>query len=170
MAFAVIDATADHLPAFEAIYGRAALKTPATFDLEPRPLTWWEGVLEAADPAVGNHLLAAVDGDRVVGFAKSGPFRDKAAYVTTRETTLYLDDQHRGQGIGTALYAELLARLDRSGVLLATAGVTQPNEASNALHRAHGFTEVGIFEGVGVKFGRPWSVLWYQRPAGASGR
>ena len=47
---------------------------------------------------------------------------------------------------------------------LAVAGVTQPNEASDRLHRRHGFTEVGTFHGVGVKQGRAWDVLWLERP------
>lgn len=163
MAVTVIDATAVHLPRFQAIYARAALETPATFDLDPKPLSWWQAVLAAADPRAGNELLAALEDDEVIGFAKSGPFRDKAAYATTRETTLYVDGDHHGRGVGSALYSELLGRLERSPMLLATAGVTQPNGASNALHRSHGFTEVGTFQGVGVKFGQSWDVLWYQR-------
>ena len=41
--------------------------------------------------------------------------------------------------------------------------MTSPNPASAALHESLGFTLVGTFEGVGVKFGRPWDVTWYQR-------
>lgn len=146
------------------IYGRAAEDTPATFDLEAHPLSWWEGLLADVDPARGNELLAAVGGGEVVGFAKSGPFRSKAAYDTTRETTLYVHADRLGKGIGHALYTELLGRLDRSGLVMAVAGATQPNPASHALHLAHGFESVGVFEAVGVKFGRAWDVRWYQRP------
>ena len=72
---------------------------------------------------------------------------------------------HRGKGVGNALYTELLRRLDANDdLLMAVAGVASPNPASEALHRAHGFTEVGTFDDVGVKFGKPWSVRWYQRP------
>jgi phosphinothricin acetyltransferase len=160
----VVDARAGHLPECAAIYAVAAEDTAATFDLAPHPLSWWEDVLAHVDPVAGNELIVAVEDDVVLGWAKSGPHREKAAYDTTRETTLYVHADHRGKGVGHALYRELLERLDRSGLVMAVAGVTQPNEASDALHRAHGFESVGVFEAVGVKFGRPWDVRWYQRP------
>lgn len=164
----IVDARQEHLDAAEEIYAEAALNTPATFDLEGHGREWWERALASVDPAKGNELLIALDGDVVVGWAKSGPFRDKAAYDSTRETTTYVHLEHRGKGVGDALYAELLSRLDRSGLRLATGGVTQPNEASNALHLKHGFTEAGTFHGVGEKLGKAWDVLWFERPlAGA---
>jgi phosphinothricin acetyltransferase len=164
MTVLVADATAEHLAAFAAIHGEAALESAATFDVEVHPIGWWEDLLGAVDPEAGDFLLAALDGSEAVGYAKSGPHRAKASYATTRETTVYVAASRRGAGVGHALYGELLARLDRLPLAMAVAGVTQPNPASDALHRAHGFREVGTFSAVGVKFGRPWDVLWYERP------
>jgi len=111
-------------------------------------------------------VLGTADGE-VLGFAKSGPFKTRPAYDTTRETSAYVHTDHRGEGVGNALYTELLRRLDATeGLRLAVAGITQPNPASEALHARHGFTVVGTFEDVGVKLGRAWSVRWYQRPLG----
>jgi phosphinothricin acetyltransferase len=100
----------------------------------------------------------------VLGYAKSGQFKERAAYSTTVETSVYVDEAARGEGVGTALYRALLERLEASDLRLAVAGVTEPNPASTRLHLALGFERVGTFDGVGVKFGRPWSVTWYQRP------
>jgi phosphinothricin acetyltransferase len=108
--------------------------------------------------------LVALDGERVVGYAKSGEFRERPAYATTREVSVYVAEEARRAGVGGALYAELLRRLDGHGLRLAVGGVTQPNPASDRLHLAHGFTEVGTFTGVGVKLGRAWDVRGYQRP------
>ena len=162
-ALAVRDAVREDLPAIAAIYAAAADATPATFDLEGPPLAWWEATLAACDPAAGHVLLVAVHGDELVGYAKSGVFKEKAAYATTCETSVYVADDHRARGVGDALYRELLARLDASRARLAVAGVTEPNAASERLHLAHGFTEVGTFHGVGVKLGRAWDVRWYER-------
>jgi len=137
--------------------------TPATFDLEPKPLRWWQEVLAEVDPQTGILLLVAVDQGRVLAYAKSGEFRERAAYASTREVSVYVAEDCRGQGVAGAIYAELLTRLDGIGLRLAVGGVTQPNPASNALHLALGFAEVGTFHGVGVKDGRAWDVRWYER-------
>ncbi|MBA2516672.1 MAG: N-acetyltransferase [Solirubrobacterales bacterium] len=151
----------------ERIHAEAAETIPATFDEAGRPAAWWQATLESCDAEIGHLLLVAVAEDgTVMGYAKSGQFRDKAAYRTTCETSIYLGADHRGSGVGGAVYRELIARLDRGPLRLAVAGVTQPNVASDRLHRALGFVEVGTFTGVGIKFGRPWDVLWYQRRLG----
>lgn len=164
----VRDAKPGDLTSVAVIHAAAAAGSPATFDETGKPEAWWREVLEGSDPEHGHLLLVAVDAGSadgaVMGYAKSGSFRDKAAYRTTCETSIYVGDAHRGGGVGRALYAELLERLDRGPLRLAVAGVTQPNDVSNRLHRALGFTEVGTFSGVGTKFGRSWDVLWFQRP------
>jgi L-amino acid N-acyltransferase YncA len=161
----VIDAEVEHLPDVAAIYAAAVRGGPATFDLEAPPLAWWRSVLDSLDASAGHLMLVATTADgTVVGYAKSGGFRPKAAYDSTCETSVYVAQTAHGRGVGTLLYAELLARLDRSGLRLAVAGVTAPNPASTRLHLAHGFTAVGTFAGVGVKFGTAWDVCWYQRP------
>jgi phosphinothricin acetyltransferase len=163
----VVDAAEEHLTAIADIYAAAARDTPATFDLEGHPLSWWRSALSAVDPLAGNFLLAAVDGDgEVLGYAKSGGFRDKPAYDTTREVSVYVAEAARGRGVGRALYDALLARLESSAARLAVGGLAEPNPASTALHLSCGFTVVGTFVGVGTKFGRSWDVTWYQRPLG----
>jgi phosphinothricin acetyltransferase len=124
----------------------------------------WRKVLADSDPAAGHFLLVALEGDRVLGYAKSGTFMLRAAYDSTCLASVYVAAGARGRGVGTALYARLFELLDASPLHLATAGITEPNEASTALHLAFGFQRVGTFDDVGVKFGKPWSVTWYQRP------
>ncbi len=138
-----------------------------TFDLEPPPIERWRQLLEATDPAAGHLLLAALDdaGD-VLGYALSAGYMERAAYDSTCVTSVYVAADARGRGVGTALYSRLFGLLDASPLRLAVAGITEPNEPSTALHLALGFTRVGTFDGVGVKFGREWSVTWYQRPLG----
>lgn len=161
---AVRAARRSDLPAIAAIYAAAAESTPATFDVAGRDLPWWRSVL--AD--TGHPLLVATDGGRIVGYARSARHKEKAAYATTCETSVYVAADARGRGVGHALYTELLGRLDRGRLRLAVAGITQPNPASERLHRAHGFVPVGTFHGVGVKLGRSWDVRWFERPLGGA--
>jgi phosphinothricin acetyltransferase len=160
----IADASADHVERIAAIYADVVRTSPATFDIDVPALDAWREVLAGTDPAKGHFLLVALDGDRVLGYAKSGTWMARAAYNSTCLTSVYVAADARGRGVGTALYARLFELLDASPLLLATAGITEPNEASTALHLSFGFQRVGTFEGVGVKFGKPWSVTWYQRP------
>jgi phosphinothricin acetyltransferase len=150
--------------AIAAIYAHAAETSPATFDVEGKSADWWRDEIARADPARGHMTIVALDGDTVLGYAKSGMYMERAAYDTTCLTSVYVGENGRGRGTGGALYDELLARLDRTpDVKLAVAGIAEPNEASTRLHVSKGFTYVGTFTGVGTKFGRQWDVSWYER-------
>jgi phosphinothricin acetyltransferase len=69
----------------------------------------------------------------------------------------------RAKGIGSALYHVLLDSLRSEDIHVAVAGIALPNDASVALHRKFGFTEVGIFEEYAIKRGAYVSSLWMQR-------
>ena len=93
-------------------------------------------------------------GGAVVGYAYSASYRTRPAYARTRETSVYLAADAVGQGLGRALYDDLLARLRADGMHIALAVIALPNPASEALHRAYGFERVGVLPEVGYKFDR----------------
>lgn len=162
---AIADAAASNLEEIAAIYAGVVAGSPATFDLEPPDVERWERILAGVDAAAGHLLLVALDpAGAVLGYAKSGTFKEKAAYASTCEVSVYVAEDSRCAGVGDALYGALIPRLERSAARLAVAGIAEPNPASTALHRRHGFTSVGTFTGVGFKFGRAWDVTWHQRP------
>ena len=90
----------------------------------------------------------------VLGYAKAGTWRDRAAYQWTAEVGVYLAEAARGRGLGTALYGELLAELARRDFRSAVAVITLPNDTSLALHRRCGFISVGVVREAGYKHGR----------------
>ena len=143
-----------------AIYEAAVRDTSATFDLRAPDEAHWRAALSGPYEL----LVARDEAGTVAGYAKTGRFRDRAAYDTTVETSVYVAESHRSRGIGHLLYTALLARLAEGPQTMAIAGVTQPNEPSMRLHLAHGFTVVGTFREVGIKFGRAWDVTFLQRP------
>jgi L-amino acid N-acyltransferase YncA len=157
-------ATSAHAEAIAAVYDEAARTTPATFDLEGHAPRWWSDAI-----ASDSHPFRVALGDEgaLLGFARAGLHKVKPAYGTTCETSVYVATSARGRGVGRALYDALLADLDAApGLLLAVAGITEPNPVSVALHAACGFTPVGTFHNVGSKLGRTWDVTWYERPLG----
>jgi phosphinothricin acetyltransferase len=154
-----------HAAAIAAIYDHAARTSPATFDLEGKPETRWREQIASEKREAGHITLVALAGDdEVLGYAKSGTYMERPAYDTTCLVSVYVAEGGRGKGVGGALYDELLARLERTELKLAVAGIAEPNEASIRLHLSRGFTYVGTFHRVGTKFGSEWDVSWYERP------
>ena len=151
------------LPALLDIYNYYVLNTHITFDVEPRTLAQRREWFCNFGPAGRYQCFVAVRDDRPIGWASSHPFKDRAAYDTSVETSVYLAEREKGSGIGRTLYAALLEALSKEDIHRAFGGIAQPNEASVRLHLALGFSQAGLFEEVGRKFGKYWNVSWYQR-------
>lgn len=107
--------------------------------------------------------IVADEGGAVIGYAKAGAWRTRAAYAWTAEVGLYVEHGRRGRGVGRALYSELLSALARGGFRSAIAGIALPNDPSLALHRALGFEPVGTVRDAGWKHGRWCDVAFWQR-------
>jgi L-amino acid N-acyltransferase YncA len=106
--------------------------------------------------------LVVEDEGRIVGYAYGTEHRTRAAYRWAVEVAVYVDAGQRGRGVGRRLYDALLDLLRRQGLRIACAGVTLPNDASVALHRAVGFEHVGTHRGIGWKAGAWHDVSWWQ--------
>lgn len=93
------------------------------------------------------------DDSAVWGYAYACSWRARAAYQWSCEVSVYVHPQHHRKGIASALYRELIDKLEAMGFVLIIAGVTLPNEASVGFHESFGFEPVGVFPGCGYKFG-----------------
>lgn len=152
------------LPRLVEIYNPYVIDTPITFDLEPITVEQRVGWFEEHAGTRRHRLLVAEEAGRIVGYAGTGRFRDKAAYDTSVETTIYCAKDAAGRGVGTLLYRALFDALKNEDIHRLLAGITIPNDASIALHRRFGFTDSGVFHECGRKFGRYWDVVWMERP------
>ncbi|HTL30034.1 MAG TPA: GNAT family N-acetyltransferase, partial [Tepidisphaeraceae bacterium] len=152
------------LPALLDIYNHYVLTTPITFDIEPRTLAQrmeWFGAF--AETGRYQCFVAEMDG-RPIGWASSGRFKDRRAYETSVELSVYLAPDAHGKGLGRKLYEALIAALRGEDIHRLYGGITLPNDASIALHEAMGFKRVSLTSEVGRKFGRYWDVALYERP------
>lgn len=151
------------------IYNHYVRTTHVTFDVESVSMSsrmdWFAGFRDTGP----HRLMVAVDDDLVLGYAASKEFRPRPAYRTSVETSVYCRPDATGRGVGSALYGRLFDRLAGEPLHRAYAGVALPNDASLALHRRFGFTEVGTFSEVGHKFDRYWDVLWLEKPLTQAG-
>jgi L-amino acid N-acyltransferase YncA len=144
-----------------AIYDEQVRTGISTFDLEAPPASYWSHHLESTEP--GDHFLVADDDGDVVGFAYAGSYRPRPGYRLTRETSVYLAERARGQGLGRRLYDDLLASAAADGIHVVLALIALPNAASVALHERCGFEHLGTMREVGRKFDRWLDTAWYQR-------
>ena len=152
------------VPAMREIYKHYVETSPATFDITPVSLENRLGWFRSFGETGPFRLVVAERDGRVIGYAGSGKFREKPAYVTSVEMTVYVDNDARGQGIGAEMYRHLFALLEGEPIHRAYAGITLPNPASLALHRQFGFRDVGLYDEVGFKLGMYWSVQWLEKP------
>ena len=135
------------------IYNHEVLGTTATFDLVPRSLADQQAWLAARSGAF-SAIVAADGDDEVVGFAALSPYRERAAYRTSVEASIYVRRDRGGQGIGTLLLTHLLDVAEQSGFHAVFARIEASGAASRALHARCGFQLVGIERETGRKFNR----------------
>lgn len=154
-------ATVADAEALRTIYNREVLETTHTFDLEPRSLEAQQEWIRERDGALGV-VVAELEG-RVVGFASLSPYRPRAAYRTTVENSVYVDQSARGSGVGRALLEELVRVASARGFHTIVAHIAGGHEASIGLHHACGFQVVGTEREVGRKFGKWLDVVVMQR-------
>ena len=104
-------ATAGDAEPIMEIYNREVTTSTATFDLVPRSLADQREWLADRSGAF-SAIVAVLDGDgagaQVVGFASLSPYKERAAYRTTVEDSVYVHRDHTGQGIGRLLLARLV--------------------------------------------------------------
>ncbi len=155
-------ATLEDAEAIRSIYNVEVTGSTVTFDLVPRTLEEQRNWLTARS---GAHavLVATDDAGETVGFASLSPYRDRPAYATTVEDSVYVHEDHRGRGVGRLLLSELVAVASVHGFHAVMARIVGGHDASIALHRDIVFEIVGTEREVGRKFGRWLDVVLMQR-------
>ncbi|MCU0262030.1 MAG: N-acetyltransferase family protein [Ilumatobacteraceae bacterium] len=139
--------------AIAAIYNREVLEFTATFDLVPRSIDEQRDWIAARSGAF-SAIVAVHPEAGVVGFGALSAYKERAAYRTTVEDSVYVHRDHGGRGIGRALLSELVDTARTTGFHSVIARIEASSEASRGLHAACGFELVGIEREVGRKFGR----------------
>lgn len=163
-------ATEADLEAMAAVYADAVLKGTATFEETPPDPEEMGRRLASVQALDLPWLVAEADG-AVVGYAYLGPFRTRASYRYTVETSIYLAPQALRKGWGGALLDALVQSAAEAGLhqMVAVIG-DSANTASIGLHASRGFEIVGVYRDVGWKFGRWLDVVLMQRSLTEAGR
>ena len=142
------------LPALLEIYNYEVLNGVATLDLTPRTIAERQVWFDAHNKE--NHpLYVAEEAGAVAGYVSLSAYREKEAYRSTVELSIYIHPEHRGKGYATALMAFILEEAKNDPTIHNVVSViTSGNAASVKLHEKFGFTFCGTIPAVGMTFGR----------------
>lgn len=151
------------LPALTDLYNHYVRTSPATFDIEPVTVEARRAWASHYGESGPHRLLVAERDGQLLGYACTSRFREKLAYRTSVEVSVYVHHEAHGQGVGSHMYARLFEALAGEPIHRAYAGVTLPNPGSLALHRRFGFRDIGVYDEVGHKFEQFWSVHWLEK-------
>lgn len=154
-------ATAADADAIRAIYNQEVTGSTVTFDMVPRTHEDQVAWLEAHGGA--HPATVASAGGEVVGFGSLSPWRDRPAYSTSVEDSVYVREDQRGRGLGRVLLADLVERAVAHGFHAVFARIVGGHEASIGVHVSLGFEVAGVEREVGRKFGRWLDVVVMER-------
>lgn len=120
--------------------------------------------------------LVAEKAGEIIGYAYASDFHPRAAYGWCAETSIYVDMEKKGGGIGGALYHRLEEALQAQGILNLNAciGFADPEDEylrndSVSFHAHFGYEMVGRFHRCGWKFGRWYDMVWMEKMIGVHG-
>jgi phosphinothricin acetyltransferase len=128
-------------PEVSAIYEAGIRGRNATFETEVPSWEAWD--------AAHTLRLAAVEDERVVGWAALSPVSDRCVYEGVAENSVYVALGFQGRGIGRELLTRLVEQAESAGIWTIQTNVFPENRASLALHQACGFRIVGVRERIG---------------------
>jgi len=134
----------------------------ATMDIYPRSYEEWEKWFERHN--VDNHplIVAELDG-KTVGYVSLSLYRERAAYNSTVELSIYVERSHRCEHIGSALMEEIIriAKEDPT-IHMIVSVINSSNVASIRIHEKFGFKFCGMLHEAAIKFGEYLDISHYE--------
>ena len=147
-------------PAVRAIYVAGIASGNATFETEAPE---WD-VFD--DRHIGDLSLVAVDGDTVIGWAAASPVSDRSASSGVVETSVYVDPDYQGRGVGRLLLDALIAASEAAGNWTVQTGIFPEIRRAWRSTKAAVSGSVGRRERLGQLDGRWRDVILLERRSG----
>ncbi|QCK85004.1 N-acetyltransferase family protein [Phreatobacter aquaticus] len=163
-------ATPADIPAITAIYGPNVLNGRASFEYEapdePEMAKRQASILSGGYP----YIVSERDGV-IEGYAYASAYRTRPGYRFACENSVYVSPDAQGRAVGKALLNRLIDLTTEAGYrqMIAVIG-NLGNHGSIALHRACGFTVVGVLPSIGWKLDTWVDCVLMQRPLGQGDR
>lgn len=153
------------------IYAPYVKKTAVTFEYEIPSVEEFQNRIRRTLQRYP-YLTAEADG-KLLGYTYAGSFHARPAYDWAVETSIYVDQQYKGKGIGGLLYRALEQVLSAQGILNMNACIAYPPAEDEYLtmdsvnfHAHLGYRLVGQFYQCGYKFFRWYDMVWMEKHIG----
>jgi len=130
-------------PMVREIYGEGIATGDATFQTDIPDWKYWDGSHRE------DCRLVAKENKRVAGWAALSPVSARRVYAGVAEVSIYVAASARGRRLGTSLLEALIRESEANGLWTLQAGIFPENIPSLALHKSHGFREVGVRQRIG---------------------
>lgn len=154
-------ATDGDLPAIGSIYNHYVLNSTVTFHEALVSVEALRELMPVGDPR--HPSLVALDGEKVIGFCCTTPYKRRSAYDRTAELSVYVRPEYTGRGIGTGALARLEDAAAAAGLRVLVGTVCAENTAGLRLMERCGYERAGTLKRVGEKFGRTLDVVLFQK-------
>lgn len=117
---------------------------------------------------IGNTLkkypyLTAEEDGVILGYTYASAFKSRAAYGWSAETSIYVRQDKKRRGVGSALYRALENLLLRQHVCNLYACITYPNPNSIAFHEHFGYKTTAHLHASGFKHGNWHDIVWMEK-------
>jgi phosphinothricin acetyltransferase len=146
------------------IYNFYIQNSVVSFDERTWELAQWEEKLAYLNKQNLPFIVAETESGEILGFAYVAPWRQKSAYRTTVEDSIYLRAAATGKRIGTKLLEQLLVLSKQAGVKEVVAVISDSGaDSSVRLHEQFGFKKQGHLAKVGFKFDRWLGTILMQK-------
>lgn len=139
----------EHCPDVKLIYEQGIRTGNATFETEAP--SWEEWDKKHHDIC----RFVSVDDGRVTGWVALIPTSTRKVYSGVMEVSIYIHEDHRGKGVGKALFDVLIPESEKNGIWSLLSVLFPENIGSIKLHEKVGFRILGIREKMG-KMGDVW--------------
>ncbi|KAI9244720.1 acyl-CoA N-acyltransferase, partial [Sporodiniella umbellata] len=138
--YVIREAREKDLPQIHAIFNERITNSTCIFAYETVSMesrvAWLNELKGKGYPVI---VAAEKASDKAIAYACLNTFRPHPAYVLTSELSLYIDQNHQRQGLGTALLQELLRIGHEMSFHSIIASITADNTASTLLFLKHQF-------------------------------
>ena len=150
------------------IYAPYIEKTAITFEYEVPALEEFRGRIQHTLKKYP--YLVAEEAGEILGYAYTGPFKERAAYDWAVETTIYVKEDKKQRGIGKLLYQALEEISKAQNILNMNACIAYPENEDEHLtknsvqfHEHLGYQMVGTFHQCGYKFETWYHMVWMEK-------